>query len=86
MAGSWNMKAVQFFRPAALKTWTYLYVLGERARSHWNNPAEMMESLRMFTSVLRKMGIDAEPPKEGQRIVLDGRNDTERIERSVREL
>lgn len=80
------MKAVQFSRPAALKAWTYLYVLRPGARAHWNNSAEMMESLRKFTSVLRTLGIDAEPPKAGQRIVLDGRNDAERIESSVREL
>ncbi|KAJ5873611.1 uncharacterized protein N7473_013170 [Penicillium subrubescens] len=86
MSGSWNLKAVQLSRPGAMKTWTYLYVLVQGARPHWNNPVEMMESLRKFTSVLRSMGIDAAPPNEGQRIVLVGRNDTERTERSVREL
>ncbi|KAJ5638279.1 hypothetical protein N7490_008158 [Penicillium lividum] len=88
MAGSWNMKAIQFSRPVPLKNWTYLYVTTERARTYWQNPATMMESLRKFTSVLRSMGIEAEMPKEGQRVVLNGSNgsDAEVIERAVRQL
>lgn len=69
-----------------MKTWTYLNVLGDLTRPYWTSPAEIIESLSKFTSELQNLGIDAEPPREGQRIVLDGRNDTSRIEMSVREL
>ncbi|KAJ5938919.1 hypothetical protein N7466_002053 [Penicillium verhagenii] len=85
-AGSWNMKAIQFSKAVSLKNWTYLYLTTDRARTYWQSGAQMMESLQKFTSVLRSMGIDAELPKEGQRLVLNGRNDAEVIEKAVREL
>ncbi|KAJ5560594.1 hypothetical protein N7513_002993 [Penicillium frequentans] len=85
-AGSWNMRAIQFSKAASLKNWTYMYLTTDRSRTYWQNDHQMMESLKKFTSVLRNMGIDAELPKEGQCLVLNGRNDAEVIEKSVREL
>ncbi|KAJ5642280.1 hypothetical protein N7490_006280 [Penicillium lividum] len=85
-AGSWNMKSIQFSKAVSLKNWTYMYLTTDRARTYWQNGGQMMGSLQKFTSVLRSMGIDAELPKEGQRLALNGRNDAEVIEKSVREL
>ncbi|KAJ5083295.1 hypothetical protein N7456_012722, partial [Penicillium angulare] len=86
MAGSWNMKAIQFSKPAVLKNWTWLYVHNPRARSPFSAQQEMMDSLRKFISVIQSMGIKADPPLGGQRIEVDGRADAEIIEKAVRDL
>lgn len=86
MAGSWNMKAIQFSKPAVLKNWTYMYIDHARARPVFNSAEDMQRSLSKFTSVLSAMGINAEPPRQGMRIQLNGTNDAENIEKTVRNL
>lgn len=86
MAGSWNMKATQFSKPAVLKNWTYMYIDHVRARPFFNSADDMKRSLQKFTSVLSAMGINAEPPRQGMRVQLNGTNDAQTIEKTVRNL
>lgn len=82
--GSWNMHALQFFRPATLRAWTWLYIDVAEARTFFTTLDSLNESLQKFTEGMRRTGLSINPIKPGMRIQLNGPNDAETIESAVR--
>ncbi|KAJ5766223.1 uncharacterized protein N7511_003839 [Penicillium nucicola] len=86
MAGSWNMKQIQFSQAKQLKSWTYLYIAHENARPVFNDPEELYASLRGFRKTLTDMGMAADAHKVGKRVILTGHRDADAIENAVLDL
>ncbi|CAG8095439.1 unnamed protein product [Penicillium salamii] len=85
-AGSWNMIKIQFCQPASLKSWTYLLIDVAGGRPHFNTPNDLIGALEGFRKTLISMGMRVEPPKQGKRVVLTGKNDAADIEKAILDL
>lgn len=59
------MRSTRFFKPAQLKSWTWIYIDPENAPKFWPSPDALNASLHMFTEQLRLCGIAADLPKRG---------------------
>ncbi|KAJ5555735.1 hypothetical protein N7461_004205 [Penicillium sp. DV-2018c] len=81
--GSWNMRQIQFSKPAPMKSWTYLYVDQPTSRPIFQSPDQLNASLAGFRKTLRDMGMAVDAHKPGARVVLDGRNDAQIIENAI---
>ena len=84
MAGSWNMRQIQFCKPAAMKSWTYIHILQYKTRArNLTDDRELQAALKGFCGTLGSMGMAVGPPKQGTRIELDGINDAADIEAAI---
>jgi hypothetical protein len=81
--GSWNMRQIQFSKPAPMKSWTYLYIDQEGARPVFQSPDQLNVSLAGFRKTLREMGMAVDAHKPGKRVVLTGKNDASDVEDAV---
>lgn len=86
MAGSWNMRDIQFSKPASMKSWSYLYIDQEGARPVFTHPDQLNKSLQAFRKTLRDMGMAVDPHKQGKRVVLTGKSDAADIEAAILDL
>jgi hypothetical protein len=82
--GSWNMQSIQFSKPATLKNWTWLFIDSNRTAL---TQESLDHALSGFTQTLREMGIAADQPKPGIRLMYQWNVDNApAIEKAVREL
>ena len=86
MAGSWNMKQIQFSQAKPMESWAFLYVDHQNARPIFNGPDELDSSLQGFRKTLRDMGMAVDGHQGGKRVVLTGRNDAADIENAILDL
>lgn len=86
------MANINFSKPAALKSWVWLYILPPRARDQWHSgPGQapdkpVTDSVLHFGGVLRSMGMAVEAPRGGMRLRLTGGRDAEQIDNAVQQL
>lgn len=80
------MIKIQFCQPASLKSWTYLLIDVAGGRPHFNTPNDLIGALEGFRKTLLSMGMRVEPPKQGKRVVLTGKNDAADIEKAILDL
>jgi hypothetical protein len=86
LAGSWNMKAIRFDQPTKLVSWTWLLVEASGARSYFDRPEALGPPLRAFVSKLDELGVSAQAPKPGSRIVVGKPNFEQAIDDAVSQL
>ncbi|KAJ5193301.1 hypothetical protein N7449_009443 [Penicillium cf. viridicatum] len=84
--GSWNMRQIQFSKPAAMKYWTYLYIDQQGSRPVFQSPDQLDQSLQGFRKTLRDMGMAVDAHKPGKRVVLTGKNDANNLQQAVLDL
>jgi hypothetical protein len=80
------MRHIQFSKPSAMKSWTYIYIDQQGSRPIFHNPDQLNASLQGFRKTLRDMGMSVNPHKVGKRVVLTGKNDAAEIDAAVLEL
>jgi hypothetical protein len=86
MAGSWNMKQIQFSQAKPMESWVFLHVDHQNARPIFNGPDGLDSSLQGFRKTLKDMGMAVDGHKGGKRVVLTGRNDAADIENAILDL
>ncbi|PWY89283.1 Piwi-domain-containing protein [Aspergillus heteromorphus CBS 117.55] len=87
LGGSWNMKSIRFSTSSNLSSWAWILLDFERGRRAFNSPDELSNCLRNFTAKLNEIGVVAQMPKGGERVVLDRSQSPEtQIEKAVAKL
>ncbi|KAL3465293.1 ribonuclease H-like domain-containing protein [Aspergillus heterothallicus] len=71
ISGSWNMKSVRFSMSSKLANWTWLLIAVNGGRPHFTGPDDLNGCLKQFTAKLNEVGVSAQDPKPGTRIVLN---------------
>ncbi len=72
--GSWNMIDIKFNAGAALSQWSYMMISLAGARDSFDQKG-LADVMQEFHRALVKMGVNAAPPKPGQRLVLQHTNE-----------
>lgn len=83
--GSWNMAQIKFSKPATLNKWTWL-CLDSSSQRYSIKDDEINAGLRNLTLSLQGMGINTNGPEPGRRVILNGNNDADAIEKAVQYL
>ncbi|KAJ5140799.1 hypothetical protein N7448_004207 [Penicillium atrosanguineum] len=86
MFGGWNMKSIKFAMPAALQKWSWLCFDTPNSQRYGIRDEELDAGLRNLTKSLQEMGVATNSPLLGNRVQLNGNNDSEVVGRAVREL
>lgn len=86
LGGSWNMKAIRFDQPTKLVSWTWLLVEASGPRPYFDRPEALGPPLRAFVSKLDELGVSAQAPKPGSRIVVGKPNFEQAIDDAVSQL
>lgn len=84
--GSWNMIQIKFSRPAALTNWTWLCIDTPGSQRYGIRDENLNAGLKNLTKSLIDMGINTNGPLPGKRIILNGKNDADTIEKAVLDL
>ncbi|KAL3494045.1 ribonuclease H-like domain-containing protein [Aspergillus germanicus] len=71
IGGSWNMKSVRFSTSSKLANWTWLLIATPGDRQHFGGPEDLNDCLKQFTAKLNEVGVLAQLPKPGTRVVLN---------------
>ncbi|KAL4798294.1 ribonuclease H-like domain-containing protein [Aspergillus venezuelensis] len=71
IAGSWNMKSIRFSTTTKLQSWAYLYLHDPGSKPVFSTPKDLSDCLKAFAAKLREVGVMANSPITGSRIVLD---------------
>jgi eukaryotic translation initiation factor 2C len=78
------MVDIAFSKPQALRTWSWLcFDTNPRYRVE---DANLNAGFKELTKILNNMGVTTNAPLPGRRVMLNGNNDAEVVERAVREL
>ncbi|KAL2831778.1 ribonuclease H-like domain-containing protein [Aspergillus cavernicola] len=83
IGGSWNMKSIRFSTPTKLPTWTWILIATPGPRQHFDSPDDLNDCLKQFTAKLNEVGVVAQLPKAGSRVVLDRRTYEEDINAAI---
>ncbi|KAF7594956.1 hypothetical protein BBP40_007764 [Aspergillus hancockii] len=75
-AGSWNMRSITFSTPSTMPSWVWLLVDVEDGARHFDSPNALNVVLQQFTTKLNEIGVKANSPMYGERLVI-GRNNYE---------
>ncbi|KAL2834729.1 ribonuclease H-like domain-containing protein [Aspergillus pseudoustus] len=71
IGGSWNMKSIRFSTSSKLANWTWLLIAPPGGRQHFETPGDLNSCLKQFTDKLNEVGVLAQLPKPGARVVLN---------------